>query len=125
MSDPANPADWVEKAEEDYEIARLLGRRKKLLTDGITFHAQQCAEKYLKGLLVLRAQFPPKTHDLVALYKLCLDQGILVPVNTTDLQRLSDYAVRSRYPGDDPTPEEARYAFEIAKAVRKFAKRLI
>jgi HEPN domain-containing protein len=111
MSDPANPADWVEKAEEEYEIARLLGRRKKLLTDGITFHAQQCAEKYLKGLLVLHSQIPPKTHDLGTLYELCLVQSILVPICTADLQRLSDYAVRSRYPGDAPTPEEARYAF--------------
>jgi HEPN domain-containing protein len=115
----------VEKAEEDFEIARLLGRRKRLLTDGITFHSQQCAEKYLKGLLVLRGQIPPKTHDLVTLYDLCLGQGILVPISTADLQRLSDYAVRSRYPGDDPTPEEARYAFEVAKAVRQFAKRLL
>ena len=39
-----------------------------------------------------------------------------------DLGRLSGYAVRTRYPGHQPTPEEARDALEIAMIVRKFAR---
>src|SRR4029453_6914324 len=38
---------------------------------GATFHAQQCAEKYLKALLVSRRQAFPRTHDVVALHDLC------------------------------------------------------
>jgi hypothetical protein len=41
------------------------------------------------------------------------------------LNDLSDYAVLTRYPGDDPTLEEARDALEIAKAVRRFARKLL
>jgi hypothetical protein len=42
-----------------------------------------------------------------------------------DLSFLTQYAVQTRYPGDDPTPEEAKRALEIAKAVRKYAKPLL
>jgi hypothetical protein len=41
------------------------------------------------------------------------------------LQLLTDYAVRVRYPGDDPTPDDAKQMLEIAKAVRKYAKPLL
>lgn len=87
--------------------------------------AQQCGEKYLKALLVDRGLTPPRTHDLVALSNQCLYAGVIIPVSTADLQRLSDYAVQSRYPGDDPTVEEAKDAFAIAKAIRKFAQNLL
>jgi HEPN domain-containing protein len=125
MSDPANPKDWVEKAEEDYQLIVLSLRRKVPLTYGATFHAQQCAKKYLKGLLVLRGQTPPKIHDLVTLSNECLQAGFIIPVETRILQRLSTYASLARYPGNDPTVEAAKEAFEIAKAVRKYAKPLL
>ena len=41
------------------------------------------------------------------------------------IHTLSDYAVRVRYPGDDPTPDEAREALTIAKAVRRFARKFL
>lgn len=34
-------------------------------------------------------------------------------------------AVQVRYPGEDLTPDEANEAFEIAKAVRRFARRAL
>jgi len=46
----------------------------------------------------------------------------LVAIEAKQLSTLSDYAVRVRYPGDDPTPDEAREAVEIAKAVRRFVR---
>ena len=42
-----------------------------------------------------------------------------------DLSILSSYAVRVRYPGEDPTPDEAREAFAIAKSVRRFARKFL
>ena len=41
------------------------------------------------------------------------------------LNTLSDYAVKVRYPGDDPTPDEAHETVEIAKVVRRFARVLL
>ncbi|PWU17906.1 MAG: hypothetical protein C5B50_10290 [Verrucomicrobia bacterium] len=43
--------EWVKKAENDFETAAALMRRKKILGDSICFHCQQCVEKYLKARL--------------------------------------------------------------------------
>lgn len=43
---------------------------------------------------------------------------------STRLDRISTYSAKVRYPGEDPTVDEAKEAFEIAKSVRKFAKSL-
>jgi HEPN domain-containing protein len=125
MSDTDALQAWIEKAEEDFVLARSALRRKKPLTYGACFHAQQCAEKYLKALLVARGQTFPKTHDLVLLSDLCAQTGLLVGVPTKQLNTLSDQAVRVRYPGAAPTPAEAREAVETAKTVRTFARKLL
>jgi HEPN domain-containing protein len=52
MSEPTDPLAWVQRAEEDYAIAAASVRRKQPWTYGACFHAQQCAEKYLKAILV-------------------------------------------------------------------------
>jgi HEPN domain-containing protein len=97
-------------------------RRSKPLTIASCFHSQQCAEKYLKAMLVLRNVEFPKTHDLLILHTLCMDAGILTGFTKEDLGRLSGYAVRARYPGNQPTSEEARDALEVAMNIRKFAR---
>ncbi len=87
------------------------------------FHSQQCAEKYLKALLLTRIPDFPKTHDLIHLNDLCRANGILTEFSETLLGELSLHAVASRYPGEEPTLEEARQSIEIAKTVRKFARK--
>jgi len=41
------------------------------------------------------------------------------------LDKLSFYAVLTRYPGETPTSEEAREAVKIAQEVRRFARRML
>lgn len=125
MSAILDPASWATRAEEDYWLAQSAIRRKRPLLYGACFHAQQCAEKYLKALLVFHGQDFPKTHDLAALGTLCEQAGIIVPIHPDDLDRLSAYAVEVRYPGEEPLPEEARIAVQIAGKVRRFARRLL
>ena len=67
MSENSDLQAWVARAEEDYVLARSALRCKKPLIYGATFHAQQCAEKYLKAALVAQGQAFPKTHDLAEL----------------------------------------------------------
>ena len=56
--------EWVKKAEMDYALAKQ-GRRSKVPVDeGVCFHCQQCAEKYLKGLMEEDGLAVPKTHYL-------------------------------------------------------------
>ena len=45
--------EWVKKAERDFTSANREWRaRKNPNYDGLCFHCQQCAEKYLKACLL-------------------------------------------------------------------------
>jgi HEPN domain-containing protein len=123
MSEVTDFRAWVDRAEEDYEIAVASLRRKRPWTYGACFHAQQCAEKYLKAALIARGQSFPKVHDLLTLSTLCEQAGILTGLDPSRLDLLSAYAVRVRYPGEDPDADEARSALEIARSVRRFVRR--
>lgn len=125
MSDPKDPLAWIEKAEEDYSLAVSALRKKKPGIYGACFHAQQCAEKYLKGMLVSRKKPFPRTHDLIALNDLCEQAGILLGMDKKLLNDVSDHAVRVRYPGTEPSLEETREALETAKTIRKFARQFL
>lgn len=78
MSDENNPLAWAEKAEQDYEMAVSALRRKKPNIYGACFHAQQCAEKYLKSMLVAKKKQFPRTHDLLTLTGLNEKEGIFL-----------------------------------------------
>ena len=110
------------KAEEDFLLAQSALRRKKPIIAGACFHAQQCAEKYMKALLVSKTAAFPMTYDLLLLNDLCSNAGIFIEVDPKLLNTLSDYAVRTRYPGEGPTLADSREAIEIAKLIRSFSR---
>lgn len=122
MSDATDLSAWVERAEEDYAAVLSAVRRKRPLTYVACFHAQQCAEKYLKAVLVSRQVTFSRTHDLLLLNDQCERAGILLGLDGKSLNALSDFAVKVRYPGDDPTSDEAREALAITKTVRRFVR---
>src|SRR5207245_2016186 len=65
--------EWVRCAEEDFEVATaLIRRRAKIAANSIGFHCQQCMEKYLKARLEEAGLLAPRTHDLIALLQLLL-----------------------------------------------------
>ena len=67
----SRPEAWFEKAEHDLVMIQKAMVGEGVPWDMVTFHAQQAAEKYLKGFLVARAIDPPKIHDLRSLLLLC------------------------------------------------------
>ncbi len=116
-------AEWIEKAKEDYRTAeREIRVRKAPSYDVICFHAQQCAEKYLKALLA-QSQIPFRAiHDLEVLL------GLVIPVSP-DLNTirdkflmLNDYAVEFRYPGESAIKEEAQAAVGAMRITRAFVR---
>ena len=125
MTEINDPPAWVARAEEDFVLARAASRRKQPLASGACFHSQQCAEKYMKALLISKSADFPKTHDLLLLNNLCSTNGILLEIDPRHLNTLTDYAVRTRYPGNDPTAEDAKEAIELAKLVRNFARKYL
>lgn len=93
---------WVRKAQEDLATAEhLLGMGAECPFGIVCFHAQQCAEKYLKAKLVYLAFEFPRTHDIKELFD-------LLPVNVRPAlaeplqERLTSYAVEARYPDETP-----------------------
>jgi len=111
---------WMEKAEHDLRNAEyVLTLADDCPTDTVCFHCQQCAEKYLKAVLVYYGVDFPKTHDLVVLLNLAASTGE-VSLKVGQVQPLNRYSVEARYPGDwDPIDvNEAREAVKMARDVR-------
>ncbi len=111
--------EWVEKAEGDFVTAMRESRARKAPNhDAVCFHAQQCIEKYLKGVLESEAVAFTKTHDLVVLLQLCGDQHPLWLTWEEDAKLLSQFAVQFRYPGESATRDEAKAAVTVMKRMR-------
>jgi HEPN domain-containing protein len=122
MSESNEFEEWIEHAEDDYENAKIVIRRRKPSVYGSCFHAQQCAEKYMKALLVFKGRSFPMTHDLLIINNLLISEGIFIGLPEDDLDALSRFAVATRYPGDKPTIEDAKEAISLARAIRKFSR---
>lgn len=112
-------AEWVEKAEGDFRSAQREQRVRVCPNpDLVCFLCQQCAEKYLKALLVETDTRFSKTHDLLALLKLVLPIAPFLASFRDKLEPLNDYAVEFRYPSETATREEAKTALANCRAVR-------
>ena len=118
--------DWLQKAEVDFESAKILSRkRKQNLVDAVCFHSQQCAEKYLKALLTRHRISFPKTHDLVELLQLALAIEPTLELLRPDLIRLRPFAVNVRYPGEFATKKDAKVSLKAMGHVRERIRTLL
>ena len=96
--------------------------RKHPNYDAACFHAQQCAEKYLKAFLQEHAVHFPKTHSLIDLLQLVLPLDPSFEIQRDLLIQLDRYGVRYRYPGESADKGEARRAIRVLKNVRTFIR---
>lgn len=123
MAKNRNVADWVAKAEVDFEAARMLSRsRKKGMPDAVCYHCQQCAEKYLKAYLVLHRVAYPKTHDLLKILEMVLPIDALMAVVQREIKFLNPYSIGIRYPGESADREEAKKAIKAVISVREIIR---
>jgi len=115
--------DWINKAEQDFQYAQLgMRQRKHPLYDGVCFHAQQCAEKYLKTFLTRHRIEFRRVHDLDELLRLCTQVDGTFKLIFDALMILNPYSVDIRYPGAHATKEDARAAVAAMKQVRAFVR---
>ena len=116
----AETREWVRCAEEDFDVALILFRRrtKRPTANAIGFHCQQCAEKYLKARLEEAGSAIPKVHDLVLLLQHVLPLEPLWVSYAPMLRGLNDYAVKFRYPGNIATRAAARAALKGCRSMR-------
>ena len=114
-------AEWVAKAEGDFLHATFAMRKRKNrkpLRDGICYHCQQCAEKYLKARLVEAGLAFPRTHDLQKLLQLVLPHEPLWVAFDPAAKFLTDCAVDFRYPGQNATEIETKKAVKYCQTIR-------
>jgi HEPN domain-containing protein len=118
--------EWIAKAEGDFATAsRELRATESPNYDAACFHAEQCAEKLMKALLIHLGVTPPRTHDLVTLDRLLapLCPGWSWPVQ--ELRLLTRAAVDFRYPGESADDIEASESFQIATRMRATLRSLL
>jgi len=116
-------SQWVNKAEDDFRVAERELRVTDLPSyDAICFHSQQCAEKYLKAFLTEHSVAFPPTHALVDLLILSLPLASDFNTIRQDLEDLTVYGVRVRYPGFDATLPAAQEALAATTRVRAFIR---
>jgi HEPN domain-containing protein len=119
-------AEWAAKAEGDFATLERESRaRKDPNYDGICFHAQQCAEKYLKARLTEAGVRFAKIHDLTALLELVLPIEPSWEAFREDLAYLSDFAVAFRYPGESADRASATSALKRCRSFRDAARKLL
>ena len=114
---------WLEYARADLEVAQnYAGRADHAHTTCV--HAQQAAEKALKGLLSwLGLEDIPRSHDLELLSKLIAQAGGPALPEPEGLELLTRHAVRSRYPGQEmPSLVDAADALRVAEAIVAFVR---
>lgn len=112
--------EWAAHADDDIRVAEhTLTLPDECPYRLVAYHAQQCAEKYLKAFLVLRSIDFPHTHNIARLLELCSEHANWADA-LTDAEELTPFAITARYPGDDePVAEpEAHRAIAIARHVR-------
>ncbi len=115
--------EWVERAEEDFHLAQVALRQRKFKAyNSACFHAQQCAEKYLKAFLVRHNIAFRKTHDLRELRRQCVEVDSVFDLLTDALLLLNQFTIDSRYPGLALTHQDARDAIAAMKQVRAFVR---
>lgn len=118
--------EWVSKGEGDYATARReLRARRQPNFDAACFHAQQCAEKYLKALLQERGLPIARTHNLEALGKSLISTHPGWRRLAMNLRTLTAYAVETRYPGRSADRDLAREAVALCTGIRTAVRRAL
>lgn len=121
MPDSQVVQEWVDRAEQDYENAlQILRRRKRPSPASVCYNCQQAIEKYLKAFLLKTRGTFQHTHKLGDLNQECAKEDGLFLLIQDLVEPLTLYAVMGRYPDSTITIEEARKAVATLKQVRKF-----
>jgi uncharacterized protein len=110
--------ELFDKGDSDMISARLILKSEGPY-DTVCFHAQQAAEKYLKGFLALHGFEYKKTHELNELVVRCQTVQAFPELVGINFKDFSSYATVARYEGGFwPGRQEAQQAFELASKIK-------
>lgn len=126
MNDEAPERDWFEKADQDLEMARRALEPGQPLPEMACYHAQQCAEKYLKGYLIAHSVSFRFVHDLIYLTQLCMAHDPTFEKLMPAIEILDEYGATTRYPMEgsvEPDIEAAKEAIRLTEQVATLVKK--
>lgn len=116
-------SDWLSFADHDLKSAEVL------LGEGLIaaslYHCQQAVEKALKAFLVSKEHEPRKTHDLIGLTRLCMQELDVFEDILEDVVEINPFATQTRYPDDYyhmPDLDYARLTFNMSERIVTFVK---
>jgi HEPN domain-containing protein len=123
---PGSAAEWIARARSDLVLARIplpAGGRY----EDLCYHAQQAAEKAIKGVYRSHTLPFPYTHNLGLLMDGLRRYGIAIPREVESAAPLTVYAQQTRYPGiaEPITEQERGVVVNAAEAVVAWAERLV
>jgi HEPN domain-containing protein len=123
---PGSPQDWLTRAKSDLALARLRLPEGAFYED-LCFHAQQAAEKALKGVYQYHGWSFRYTHDLEELITGLNEHGLIIPPEVDDAIVLTSFAWEARYPslGEPVTVDEYQEALRYAVTVVEWAEKEI
>ena len=101
MSDNKLVNEWLRHSNNNLIVARhsFYDLHPKQ-TEIACYLCQQCAETVLKAYLIFLDIEPPRTHNLVELCNLCIEQDNNFSVIKEYCARLTPYGVETRYPNE-------------------------
>ena len=115
--------EWASKADADLDTAK---REAAVVEspnyDAVSFHSQQCAEKYLKAVMVENGVRVPRIHDLEALLNLLASRHPELQKVIHLARILSAMAVEVRYPGMTADEDDAEESVRAAVAIREVVR---
>jgi len=110
------------RADDDIMTVQLLLERGGS-PNAACFHAQQAAEKYLKGFLAHHDYHVRKIHDLELLLENCKKIDTSFADITVASRSLNRFYLETRYPGDfleGFSKRDAEEAFKAASHIKEF-----
>jgi HEPN domain-containing protein len=122
---PEDPREWLNRARSNLALASAQGEGVYL--EDLCFNAQQAVEKAIKALLIRRHVEFPYVHDIAELLTVLEQAGQELPQVIRQAERLTRFAVFTRYPGIAPPirPEEYTDAMHIAREVVQWREDLL
>jgi len=122
---PEDPREWLNRAYSDLIIAKT--EIHGIYLEDLCFHAQQAVEKTIKALLIKRNVEFPYVHDIAELLTLLEQAGQEIPDFVKEAEKLTRFAVFTRYPGISPPikREEYEQAIMIAERVIHWVESIV
>ncbi len=117
--------EWINKADEDFDFARINLEEGRNFFAQICFHFQQAAEKYLKAYVVAHELEFRKIHELPLLLKICMSRDPSFGEIREECEYLTVFYVDTRYPVHWPTNyslQESQKAFQATRRIQAFVK---